>query len=140
VRGRFIGGHGTTLALREVLPNTLRIYQANLGHYRILDFAQAARVEVIRKPVTVAPQASPQPAVGLDGEYARSYVKPEHIFRVKLQSDDLTLLKLVKQQDFRAWEFEPSVEPIDLARETRPAYSPLYFYDQDCASFLQRGS
>jgi hypothetical protein len=136
VRGRLEGFNDGLLVLREVLPNTLGIIQRNEGWFRILGLTDTARVEVIRRPATIADQEAPAPTVTSAGNYSSYYVAEDHAFRIDLHPDNMQLLKLVKERRFADVDYEAKIAPIDLTRESRPAYAEMYFID--CEDLLRR--
>jgi hypothetical protein len=137
LRGRMVGWtRDGRLVLRESLPLALSRVQKEQGHFRLIDPSQAARIEIIRRPrtISVSDDVLP-PAVGADGDYNPAYVRPGLIQRLEIQPSDVELLRSALQRKaVRALKI--SVATVDLAQESRPAYSEVFFLA--CELFLKR--
>lgn len=129
IRGRFEGSNGNSYFITEILPSSFRRRQIDEGHYRVLNFDQVARIEIIRKPDTHSLQKNPSAVITEEGVYSRYFALKDHIWRMELRPSDVELLDLVKEKRFDETQPSKKLNLVDPEITDRPAYSPIHFYD-----------
>jgi hypothetical protein len=126
IRGEIMGWRANgQVVLRDLLPNAFSGPQQQLGQYRILDLKQAARLELIRIPLEIT-SARSAPVLTSEGDYSKSYVRPDHLFRIEIQPTDLELLTKAREGQHTI-KSKPTLERVNVVSEQRPRYVEIPF-------------
>lgn len=126
VRGQILGWDNGEIVLHELLPVSLSHIQRGKP-YRILPIKHVARIELLRRfNSTRRPYAVPRSLINSAGDYSPGAIVPEHARRIDLQTDNHTLLILVRNRVWNEILREPRSTTIE-AHNIRPHYTNFIF-------------